>query len=146
MRILIVLFVTTFVISMILLAYFFGQKSVELSIASLTPNTVKCSTSIDNSDSKSESTLSFPLIKESKASTVSTNESPLATDLERAKESIDTTVIHAIRNGTWSEEDNSVFLTYVSHLNKKERISILKQMNKAINYQQMKIGSYIPNF
>jgi hypothetical protein len=143
MRILVALFITSFIISLVALAYFFGQKSVEVSIASLTAKSANCSNINDKSDS---STLSFPLIKESKASTLNTIDSVPVTDLASVKESIDTTVIHAIRMGTWSEQDNRVFLSYISHLNKKERISVLKQMNKAINYQQMKIGSYIPNF
>ncbi len=144
MRILVTLFITSFIILVVTLAYFFGQKSVEVSVASLNTKSTNCSNT--NDLKQGDTLLSFPLIKESKASTLIPKSSAVTADLASAKESIDTTVIHAIRMGKWSEHDNRVFLNYISHLNKKERISVLKQMNKAINYQQMKIGSYIPNF
>jgi len=146
MRTLVFLFVSLFVVSLIALAYHFGQKSVDISIASLTTKSSSC---LKNSEqNESSSMLTFPLIKESKAATTTPNAKKTASNAksESPADAIDTTIIHAIRKGSWSEQDNRVFMGYIAHLNKKERISVLKQMNKAINYQQMKIGSYIPNF
>jgi len=148
MRVLISIFVASFLISIVSLSYMLGQKSVDVSLAALTTKS-SCVKSTVNTDLNLESkeTISFPLIRHSKAaSVVKKTKVTLSGDIEVSKESIDTTVIHAIRKGKWSEHDNRVFMFYISHLNKKERISVLKQMNKAINYQQMKIGSYIPNF
>ncbi len=141
MRILISVFTITFVIFLIAVAYLFGQKSVNVNVVSLnTPVTksVSCVNAEKETETKEKETLSFPLIKHSIAANANI-------DAESPKDAIDTTVIHAIRQGKWTVEDNRVFMSYISNLDKKERISVLKEMNKAINYQQMHIGSYIPN-
>jgi len=142
MRILVVLFIASFVVSLIALAYLFGQKSVDVNVVSYQSRAVSC-LKVDAQVAVKE-TLSFPLISDSKAA--SPAKITFNADLDGLKESIDTTVIHAIRDGKWSEQDNRVFLSYISELDKKDRIFVLKQMNQAINYQQMRIGSYIPNF
>ncbi|MFV1985092.1 MAG: hypothetical protein ACC657_16205 [Thiohalomonadales bacterium] len=139
MRILISVFTITFVIFLIALAYLLGQKSVNVNVAALTPQVTKSVSCVnDEKEIDAKETLSFPLIKHSIAANANI-------DAESPKDAIDTTVIHAIRQGKWTVEDNRVFMSYISNLDKKERISVLKEMNKAINYQQMHIGSYIPN-
>jgi len=203
MRILIVLFIVSFVMSLNALAYLFGQKSVNINLASNSINSVICLKSVtqDISDTEYNDTATNTIIENNfwnqeieKSDSVShswnssstqsaqqddstqnqiqlvvnsteTGQSvdvenpaipiPVSTDsisalskvqTEQPMDSIDTTVMHAITNGKWSEQDNSVFLSYMSNLDKTERISVLKQLNTAVNYQQMKIGKYSPNF
>jgi len=145
MRILISLFIVTFVISLVALAYLFGQRSVDVSLASLTLNSNSSSCLKNNKESQVENTISFNLDGTLSGKLDKSKVMALAS-VEDDKEAIDTTVIHAIRMGEWTDKDNLVFLHYIAGLDKKERISVLKQMNTAINYQQMKVGSYLPNF
>lgn len=136
MRVLLSIFAVTLVVSLIGLAYLVGQKSVDTSLALSPFDSVSCIN--DDKSVNNNNTLSFPIIKDSNADVASN------VVIKQPKDTIDTTVIHAIRKGKWSKQDNKVLMFYLSHLNKKERISVLKQLNKAINYQQMKIGSYVP--